>query len=153
MDATKEDEVEKVVAKVVNDFGRIDYFVHSVGIPSTPLVNVTDYELDILDRFLDVNTRALLICCRAVTKVMAGQEPRTWKPTRGIERDIGRGSIVIILSANALAVEPGKLGYVTSKFASLAVTKTLGMVINRLFARMLILLMQQLPRLHVRVFE
>ena len=126
MDATKEDSVEQVVKDVLQACGRIDYFVHSVGIPSPPLANVSEYDIGVLDHVLDVNTRALLICCRAVSKAMLTQEPRIWKSKRGAERDIGRGSIVLILSANALAAEPGKLAYVASKHASLAVTKTLG---------------------------
>lgn len=126
-DATKEDDVKQVVANIVQAFGRIDYFVHSVGIPSPPLANVSEFDnIGVLDHVLDINTRGLLICCREVSKVMLNQEPRTWKPKRGAERDIGRGSIVTVLSGNALVAEPGKLAYVTSKHASLAVTKTLG---------------------------
>jgi NAD(P)-dependent dehydrogenase (short-subunit alcohol dehydrogenase family) len=54
---------------------------------------------------------------------MEAQEPRTVPLRRG-DRDVGRGSIVHVLSANSLAVTPGKLPYVLSKHASLAVTKT-----------------------------
>lgn len=66
-----------------------------------------------------------MTCTRAVSKVMLAQEPRSVK-TRNGTRDIGRGSIVNIGSANSYAALPGKVAYMTSKHAMMGITKTAG---------------------------
>ena len=66
-----------------------------------------------------------MICTRAVSKVMLAQDSRSVK-TRSGTRNIGRGSIVNIGSANSYAALPGKVAYVTSKHAMMGITKTAG---------------------------
>ena len=67
---------------------------------------------------------------REVSKVMKDQEPLT-VATRNGERDIGRGSIINLGSAHSYVALPGKIPYVTSKFAVLGMTKTAGMYLFR----------------------
>lgn len=86
-----------------------------------------DDDPDDYDRVQAVNATGLLNVCRAVAKAMAGQEPRQFTTIRGSQRSLGRGVIVNVASAAAFAGIPGKVGYVSSKWASLGITKTLGM--------------------------
>ena len=86
---------------------------------------VYDSSVDNFDRVLGVNTKGVLTCTRAVSKVMIAQEPRSVK-TRNGTRDIGRGSILNIGSANSYAALPGKVAYTTSKHAMMGLTKTAG---------------------------
>ena len=74
---------------------------------------------------LNVNAKAVMLCTRAVSKVMLAQESRSMT-TRNGSRNIGRGSIVNIGSANSYAALPGKVAYVTSKHAMMGITKTAG---------------------------
>ena len=81
--------------------------------------------MDNFDNVLSVNVKGTLICTRAVTKVMLSQTPRSVN-TRNGTRNVGRGSIVNLGSANSYAVQPGKVAYTTSKHAMMGVTKTAG---------------------------
>ena len=76
---------------------------------------------------MNVNVKGILICNRAMSKAMASQEPRTIKSRNGT-RDIGRGSIVNVASANSYIGLPGKTAYVTSKHAVMGITKSAGML-------------------------
>lgn len=62
---------------------------------------------------------------REVSKIMKDQEPLT-VTTRNGERKVGRGSIINLGSAHSYVALPGKIPYVTSKFAVLGMTKTAG---------------------------
>ena len=74
---------------------------------------------------MSVNVKGVLICVRAMSKAMAAQEPRTIKSRNGT-RDIGRGSIVNVASANSYVGLPAKTAYVTSKHAVSGITKCAG---------------------------
>ena len=56
---------------------------------------------------------------------MRKQKPRKFKSRNG-ERDIGRGAIVNIASANSFAGLPGKMAYTVSKHAVMGLTKMAG---------------------------
>lgn len=86
---------------------------------------------------LDVNAKGVLTCTRAISKIMVAQEPRSVK-TRNETRDIGRGSMVNVGSANSYAAIPGKVAYVTSKHAVMGITKTAGKSSGRVQCAMLI---------------
>ena len=74
---------------------------------------------------MNINARGVLLCTRAVSKLMLSQEPRSITTRHGT-RDIGRGSIVNLGSANSYAALPGKVAYVASKHAMMGITKTAG---------------------------
>ena len=66
-----------------------------------------------------------MLTMRAVSKAMSKQEPLTFKSRNG-SRSLGRGSIINLGSAHSYVALPGKLPYITSKFAVLGMTKTAG---------------------------
>lgn len=81
--------------------------------------------MDEYDNVMNINAKGVMTCTRAVTKLMLDQQPRS-VTTRNGTRDIGRGSMVNLGSANSYAALPGKVAYVASKHAMMGVTKTAG---------------------------
>ena len=76
---------------------------------------------------MNVNVKGVLVCVRAMSKAMLAQESRAIKSRSGI-RDIGRGSIINVASANSYAPLPGKTAYTTSKHAVMGITKSAGIL-------------------------
>ncbi len=74
---------------------------------------------------MNINARGNLLCIKAQTAAMRKQTPKMWKSRNG-EREIGRGVIVNIASANSFAGLPGKGGYTISKHAAMGITKMAG---------------------------
>lgn len=70
-----------------------------------------------------------MLCVRAVAKVMAAQEERSYQSRRFGERSLGRGSIVNLGSANSHVGAPGMMSYVASKHAIIGITKTAGALV------------------------
>ena len=88
----------------------------------TPLA---DTDIENFDRIMSINARGMLLCCRAQAAAMRKQSPRTFTSRNGT-RDIGRGAIVNVASANSFYGLPGKGSYTISKHAVMAVTKMTG---------------------------
>lgn len=86
---------------------------------------IAETDMDNFDRIMNINARGNLICVRAQAAAMLKQEPKTWTSRNGT-RDIGRGVIVNVASANSYAGLPGKASYTISKHASMATTKMAG---------------------------
>ena len=74
---------------------------------------------------MNVNSTGLMLCNRAEIKAMQPQSPRSYTGRSGT-RDIGRGVIINIASANAFAGLPGKMAYTVSQHAALGITKMAG---------------------------
>jgi NAD(P)-dependent dehydrogenase (short-subunit alcohol dehydrogenase family) len=83
---------------------------------------------------IDVNTKGLMLCIRAQAAAMLKQQPKTFQSRSG-ERDIGRGVIVNLASANSFAGLPGKMCYTVSKHADMALTKMAGKIKNYKYVR------------------
>ena len=64
-----------------------------------------------------------MLVCGALSAAMEKNEIATTRGRSG-DREVGRGSIVNLASANAYIAEPGKSPYVASKHAVLGVTRT-----------------------------
>jgi len=77
------------------------------------------------DAAMAVNTRGVVLCLRAVSKVMGSQESVTYTG-RHEERSLGRGSIVNVASISGLTGHPGTLAYTASKHAVMGITKAAG---------------------------
>lgn len=85
-----------------------------------------DTDIDNFDRVQTINARGMFLCCRAEAAAMRKQTSRSFTSRTGT-RDIGRGAIVNVCSANSFAGLPGKGSYTVSKHACMAVTKMVGM--------------------------
>jgi NAD(P)-dependent dehydrogenase (short-subunit alcohol dehydrogenase family) len=86
---------------------------------------LADTDIENFDRIMNINTRGNLLCVRAQAAAMRNQNPTTWTIRNGT-RDIGRGAIVNVASANSFAGLPGKGSYTISKHASMGITKMAG---------------------------
>lgn len=78
---------------------------------------------------MNVNASGLMLCVQAEIKAMLAQAPRQYASRSGT-RDIGRGTIINIASANAFAGLPGKMAYTVSKNAAVGMTKMAGMFLT-----------------------
>jgi NAD(P)-dependent dehydrogenase (short-subunit alcohol dehydrogenase family) len=145
VDVSDVQSVQRLVDDTTKEFGSIDYLVHaaSVGrgkfflklgmllkafqVDQEHYVPIPDDDLHDFARVMSINGRGTLLISRAVSKVMAKQEPKTFESTlsKG-PRDIGRGAIVLVTSALSYTGIPGKVGYVASKHAALGIFRTLG---------------------------
>lgn len=108
MDASDEEQIEAVVAGLLQKFGRIDGWVNNAGVSGkTALLETSSAEFD---KVISVNLKGVFLCCRAVGRVMAGQ---------------GHGSIVNIASVAGRS-GGGLMGtsvYAASKGGVIAFTK------------------------------
>ena len=140
-DVSDSKDVKELVDTTVREFGRVDYgaICHGVSpaqwcytvIIISEQVDVGAYDpiaeasVDDFSRAININVNGVMISIQAITKAMLKQEPRTVQSRNG-ERDLGRGSIVVISSANGYMALPAKAGYITSKHAVLGLVKTAG---------------------------
>lgn len=108
LDVTRTVEVERVVSDVVNQFGKIDYFVNNAGLlgPIAPLWETNDAELS---KILLINVLGVFACTRAVAKMMMSRR---------------RGAIVTIASTAGKEGPAGLSPYAASKGAVIAATKS-----------------------------
>ncbi|KAL4981255.1 hypothetical protein BDW68DRAFT_108940 [Aspergillus falconensis] len=121
-----EDKVGEMVDFVVQTFGRIDYAVNAAGVDNGVHAPIADTNIDNFDNIMKINARGMLLCCRAQAAAMRKQSPKTFSSRNG-SRDIGRGAIVNVASANSFAGLPGKGSYTISKHACMGVTKMTGL--------------------------
>ena len=72
-DCTDDSQVKKMVDETVRRWGKIDILVNSAGLrgPLVPVQDITEEEWDMV---IDVNLKAVFLCCRAVLKVMMQQK-------------------------------------------------------------------------------
>jgi NAD(P)-dependent dehydrogenase (short-subunit alcohol dehydrogenase family) len=112
-DVTSEDSVDAAVASVVERAGRIDALVAAAGVAesATPAEEMT---LGVWSRTIGVNLTGVFLTCRAVGRVMLGQE--------------GGGRIVTIASMSGqhvVNVPQQQVAYNASKAGVVAMTKSL----------------------------
>ena len=72
-DCTDDNQVKKMVDETVKRWGKIDILVNSAGLRG-PLVPVQDISEEEWDTVLDVNLKAVFLCCRAVLRIMMQQK-------------------------------------------------------------------------------
>ncbi|KAL8846844.1 MAG: hypothetical protein Q9221_008102 [Calogaya cf. arnoldii] len=123
VDVTDPTSVQRMVDETVKEFGRIDYNVNAAGIDNDAHAPMYDSTIEDFDSVMNINAKGVLTCTRAVSKAMLAQDSRSVK-TRSGTKDVGKGSIVNLGSANSYAAIPGKVAYVASKHAMMGITKT-----------------------------
>ncbi len=110
-DVTKKEEVDNLVKKTIERFGKVDILVNNAGIAQfVPFLEMTEEDWD---RTLDINLKGQFLCAQAVAKEMVKQK---------------RGKII-----NIASVASGQVGigfptlahYSASKGGIIALTETL----------------------------
>jgi 3-oxoacyl-[acyl-carrier protein] reductase len=109
VDVTNREQVEAMVQRAVDRFGRIDVLFNNAGLPQafTPFEESTDA---LFDRIMDVNVRGVFYGCRAAIPRMKAQ---------------GGGVILNTASTAGIRPRPGLAVYNASKAAVITLTKTL----------------------------
>lgn len=106
-DVSKVEDVENMVAKTVEKYGRIDVLVNNAGVLEEGLKPIECYSDEDLEWVLSINTKGCLYCTRAVVKEM-------------MKNDTGS---IINLDSVAGHFGTGGAAYVTSKAAVIGLTK------------------------------
>ena len=109
-DVAQNDQVENMVQKVIDEFGKIDVLVNNAGILfMTPAIDITEKEWD---EIMQVNAKGVFLCCRSVARHMIKQK---------------QGRIINISSVAGKRGSPLMAHYCASKFAVLGLTMTLAL--------------------------
>lgn len=114
--------VSRVFAKIVEDFGRIDYAVNCAGV-STNNKPSTECSVEEFDRINAVNLRGVWLSSREELNVM-----KTQPLNLGINNEIPeyraqRGAIVNIASGSAVVAVPNSPAYAAAKAGAVSLTR------------------------------
>ncbi|PUA33660.1 MAG: hypothetical protein B7O98_04410 [Zestosphaera tikiterensis] len=108
VDVTNPDEVNAMVSKTLERFGRIDILVNNAGISiQKPLLEMA---LEDWRRVIDINLTGVFLCTQAVARVMVQQ---------------GRGVIVNMASSLGFVAIPRRAAYSASKAGVIGLTREL----------------------------
>jgi len=108
VDITREAEVEAMVSRVMDEFGRIDILVNSAG--TVIIKPTTEYSVAEWESVMRVNLEGMFICCKQVGKVMVQQK---------------RGKIINMSSVRGLQGRANDPSYPASKGGVNLLTKSL----------------------------
>jgi NAD(P)-dependent dehydrogenase (short-subunit alcohol dehydrogenase family) len=108
LDATDEDQVERLVAFMLKTYGRIDVLINCQG--AVALQPTVDLDIDAWQRVMDVNVKSLVFTCKHVGRVMLQQ---------------GKGSIINVSSVRGFQGRAEDIAYAPSKGAVNQLTHSL----------------------------
>lgn len=106
-DISKKGDADKLVAKVMEVYGKVDILVNNAGVLEEGLKPIDRFTDDDLDRIVEINQKGTMYCIRAAAREM---------------EKTGYGSIVNVASI-AGAMGCGGAAYVSSKAAIIGVTR------------------------------
>lgn len=107
-DVSNEEDVTKMFAQVMSEFGRVDILVNNAGVTSDNLLarmSVSEF-----DKVINTNLRGSFLCCQAVTKIMMKQR---------------YGRIINISSIVGIHGNAGQANYSASKAGLIGLTKSI----------------------------
>lgn len=110
-DITKEDDVESLVASVVEQFGQLDVVVNCAGIVGKTATDIPDYDLASFREALDVNLIGSFLITKHAIKAMLAR---------------GYGRILLLASIAGKEGNPGMAGYSVSKAGVVGLVKAIG---------------------------
>lgn len=113
MDISLSQEVDKTVAKVLKNFGKIDILVHAAAIRGPVGVPVVDLSEEDIRAIIDVDLVGSFLICQAVARQMIAR------------RESGR--IVIFCSLAGTHGVPGSAAYCAAKYGTIGLTKSLAL--------------------------
>jgi NAD(P)-dependent dehydrogenase (short-subunit alcohol dehydrogenase family) len=107
-DVSQKSEVDSMVARAVEQFGRIDILVNNAAIAVKG--QTLDTEEDVWDRVIDTNLKGCYLCCSAAGRVMVKRK---------------QGSIVNIASTMAFRALANRTAYSVSKAGVIMLTRVM----------------------------
>jgi NAD(P)-dependent dehydrogenase (short-subunit alcohol dehydrogenase family) len=112
-DIAKPDEVKRLFAEVVSEFGRLDFLFNNAG-RGAPAVPMEELPLETWQAVVDVNLTAVFMCCQEAIRQFKAQNPQGG-------RIVNNGSI------SAHAPRPMSIAYTATKHAITGLTKTIAL--------------------------
>lgn len=107
VDVTKAEDVDKMMKKTLNTYGKVDIIVNNAGITAdNTLVKMTEEEFD---RVINVNLKGVYNCGQVAAKIMVEQ---------------GNGVILNATSVVGLYGNYGQTNYAATKWGVIGMTKT-----------------------------
>jgi NAD(P)-dependent dehydrogenase (short-subunit alcohol dehydrogenase family) len=113
MDVSIYKEIEEVVAKTLDKFGKIDILVHAAAIRGPVGVPIVDLSEKDIRTIIDIDLIGSFLICKAVAKNMIA---------RGEQ-----GKIVVICSGAGTKGVPGSAAYAAAKAGCISLTKSLAL--------------------------
>jgi NAD(P)-dependent dehydrogenase (short-subunit alcohol dehydrogenase family) len=107
-DVSKSADVQAMVNKTVEAFGRLDFAFNNAGIEGPTAENFYDYPEEAFDRLLSINLKSVFLSMKYELPIMIKQ---------------GKGAIVNTSSIAGLVGLPGMPGYSAAKFGVIGMTK------------------------------
>lgn len=123
IDVSLEESVRSAIAHATQLFGRIDYAVHSAGIPGGTFDPIAEANFVDFKHLIDVNVHGTFLVTSLVSAAMKAQVPQQASPTDPA-RGTTRGSIVNLASVSSFMAVPNMVQYTTCKHAIIGITKT-----------------------------
>ncbi len=109
-DVSKTEEVQNLVNKTVEIYGRLDYALNNAGVNRGIGVLTADYKEEDWDIVQSINLKGVWLCMKYEILQMLKQG--------------GKGTIVNTASISGLSAHPADPAYVSSKFGCVGLTKT-----------------------------
>jgi glucose 1-dehydrogenase len=120
-DASRWEDIDRLVSGAVERFGRLDVMVNNAAIAgrhSKPLLETTEEDWDAI---MAVNLRGVFLCCKRAIGEMLRQEPIAEV----------RGRVINISSQHGMVGSPGHVAYSTSKGGVINLTHQLAVDYGR----------------------
>lgn len=106
LDVSKKNEIDEMVKKIIEKFGKIDILVNNAGFNKpTPFFDFTE---ELWDKIIDVNLKGTFLCTQAVAREM-------------VKRHYGK--VINISSCSGIHPNPGETAYGSAKSGVLALTR------------------------------
>jgi len=112
-DVAKEDQVETLVHRVMEEFGRIDILVNNAGIATS--ATIEEMPISLWDEMMAVNLRSVFFCTKRILPIMYRQD---------------YGKIINTASQLAYRGSPGFAHYCAAKAGIIAFTRSLALEIG-----------------------
>ena len=109
-DVSNADDVQKMVEKGVEIFGRLDICINNAGIAGNSMRTKThDFEEDVWDKVMNINAKGVWLCMKYELPYLLA----------------AKGGVVVNIASKAgLGAVPGNVAYAASKHAVIGITKT-----------------------------
>lgn len=109
-DVSKRPDVEAMVARILETYGRLDILINNAGVAvDVPIAQMTD---EAWDRVIDVNLRGTFLCSQIVAPTMLAQK---------------HGKIITVSAATALRGRKNGANFCAAKAGIIALTKCLAL--------------------------
>jgi len=114
-DISHEDQVKRMVAQTLSEYGQVDILVNNSGIAG-PTANVVDVKLDDWNEVLTINLTGAMLCAREVLRSMLTRQS---------------GNIINISSDAGIKGFPMRSPYSVSKWGIIGLTQTLAIEVGK----------------------